>query len=395
MPKKDEKDSERILILCVDRDNDIGLKADFKTPIVGKEKNKTAATKLILADPEEADANSMFEAIRIYNKMKKEVKIEDKEQYQIATIAGLKLGGISADKKLVSELNLVLSGFPANSLILVTDGFSDEDIIPLIQSRIPITSVKRVVVKHSEALEETAAVFSRYLRMLLENPKYSRIALGLPGILLITLGVLSVLGVFIQYDISTWAWIIGLIIVGIYLIGKGYGLDKTFLSFFSRIYSFSGLISSFSFVTGLLLIGISLYQAWSYVASEVLPAGPLPIDLGVWLELIPKIVGWLISKSLTITIIGLCIIYFGRSLAYVLEHDSRFWRNMGLVFILIWSWNIFNEISIILVNPMTITDKLIIYVIIGIVVIFTSGFCIHFLKKKYHKFFEKTLGKKK
>ena len=197
MRKNDEQEAERLLVLCVDRDDDIGRKTGIKTPIIGKEENLKSALKLILADPEEADANAMFEAIRVYETLKKDKKSHD--QYEIATIAGSELGGITADRKLVSELGEILKKFPADSLILVTDGFSDEDIMPLVQTRVPVTSVRRVIVKHSESIEETAALFSRYWRMLFEDPRYSRIALGLPGILLISLGMLVLLQVFIKF----------------------------------------------------------------------------------------------------------------------------------------------------------------------------------------------------
>jgi len=48
---------ERLLILCVDRDDDIGLKTEEKTPILGRKENLNAAISLALKDPEEPDAN--------------------------------------------------------------------------------------------------------------------------------------------------------------------------------------------------------------------------------------------------------------------------------------------------------------------------------------------------
>ncbi|MCX8171552.1 MAG: DUF373 family protein, partial [Candidatus Bathyarchaeota archaeon] len=236
----ESKGEERILVVCVDRDNDVGKKTGVKTPIIGKKENIDAALKLLLADPEEADANAMFEAVRICDNLERSES--GGVLCQVATIAGSELGGISSDRKLISELNEVLKRFNPSSLILVTDGFSDEDILPLIQSRIPISSVRRVIVKHSETIEATAALFSKYLRKILEEPKYSRIFLGLPGVLLVMLGTLSFLAVFIKYDIWTWAWIIGLVIVGSYLIGKGYGLDKKISAALSRFSSPHGLV---------------------------------------------------------------------------------------------------------------------------------------------------------
>jgi len=394
MRKNDEQTSERLLILCVDRDDDIGRKTGVKTPIIGKEENLNSALKLILADPEEADANAMFEAIRVYETLEKDKKSH--ELYEIATIAGSELGGLTADRKLVSELGEVLKKFPADSLILVTDGFSDEDIMPLIQTRVPVTSVRRVIVKHSESIEETAALFSRYWRMLMEDPRYSRIFLGLPGILLISLGILVLLQVFIQFDIYTWTAIVGLIILGSYLIGKGYGIDRKISAVLSRPYhySISDLVVGFSIVFGFILVGIGFYQAWSFVSVTFAISFQIPVNADKMLRMFPLIIGWLINKSLTLAVIGICTIFLGKSVGYLLDRDQRFWRTSALVVVLAWSWMIFNEISQIIIIPSRSPDSLVMSIITGIVIIVASGLTTHLLSRKYRDFFQKKEPKK-
>lgn len=388
MRKNDKQEAERLLVLCVDRDDDIGRKTGIKTPIIGKEENLKSALKLILADPEEADANAMFEAIRVYETLKKDKKSHD--QYEIATIAGSELGGITADRKLVSELGEILKKFPADSLILVTDGFSDEDIMPLVQTRVPVTSVRRVIVKHSESIEETAALFSRYWRMLFEDPRYSRIALGLPGILLISLGMLVLLQVFIKFDIYTWTAIVGLIILGCYLVGKGYGLDRKISAFLSRSYrySISDLVAGFSLTFGFILVGIGFYQAWSFIAVEFKISFQIPVDIDKLITMLPLIIGWLINKSMTLAVIGICTIFLGKSVAYLLDRDSKFWRTSALVVVLAWSWTILNEISQIIINPSLPPDSLVMSIITGIIIIVASGLTTHFLSRKYRDFFQ-------
>ncbi|MCK5317950.1 MAG: DUF373 family protein, partial [Anaerolineales bacterium] len=42
---------ERTLILCIDVDDDIGKKGDVETPILSRNSNLEAATKLALSDP--------------------------------------------------------------------------------------------------------------------------------------------------------------------------------------------------------------------------------------------------------------------------------------------------------------------------------------------------------
>ena len=98
-----QQTQKRILILCVDRDGDLEVKAGIKTPLLGRTANLDAAVALALKDPEEPDANAMFEAIRLYDRLQNEKKPE--EIFEVATISGTELSGVSADRKLVAELN--------------------------------------------------------------------------------------------------------------------------------------------------------------------------------------------------------------------------------------------------------------------------------------------------
>ena len=199
MTKKETEQQikNRILILCVDRDGDIETKAGIKTPLLGRTSNLDAAVSLALRDPEEPDANAMFEAVRLYDRLQSEK--QPGENFEVATISGSELGGVGADRKLVSELGNLLTSFSASEIILVTDGYSDEAILPLVESRVPVSSVRRIVVKHSESIEETAALFSRYLRLIWENPRYARLALGIPGLLFFLYGVFYIIPGFVNY----------------------------------------------------------------------------------------------------------------------------------------------------------------------------------------------------
>src|SRR3972149_271212 len=185
----EQQTQKRILVLCVDRDGDLEAKAGIKTPVLGRTENIDAAVSLALHDPEEPDANAMFEAVRLNDRLQNDKKPD--ETIEVATISGSELGGVGADRKIVDELNAVIESFNATEVILVTDGYTDEAVLPLVQSRVPVSSIRRIVIKHSESIEETAAVFTRYFRMLVDDPRYSRIALGIPGLLFLLFGILS------------------------------------------------------------------------------------------------------------------------------------------------------------------------------------------------------------
>src|SRR5512136_420250 len=225
-----EKETElqtqkRILILCVDRDGDLESKAGIKTPLLGRTANLDSAVSLALSDPEEPDANAMFEAIRLHDRLQSEKK--PGEIFEVATISGSELGGVGADRKLVAELGSLLDSFNASEVILVTDGYSDEAVLPLVQSRVPVSSIRRIVIKHSESIEETAALFGKYFKLLWENPRYSRVVLGIPGILILIGVILAIFNVPISNILITAATILGVI-----FLFKGFGIDRAIRGFY-------------------------------------------------------------------------------------------------------------------------------------------------------------------
>jgi len=345
-PSKDvEEKPKRTLILCVDRDNDLGVKTEVETPVIGRDKNIYAAVKLLLRDPEEPDANAMFAAVKLYDQLVERAGAY--ENYQIATITGSELGDVGADRKLISELTGVLEEFPADDVILVTDGFSDEAVLPIIQSRLPVTSIRRIVVKHSESIEETAALFSRYMKMLWENPRYSRIALGLPGILMIVVCVLWL------FNLLFYAWVAFFIIVGGFLFVRGFGIDRAVFGLYKWIREYSPpplprQVEVFSAVTGILLIAVGCYQAGAVVTPILQPP---PANMGQWLALLPYLIGHFIAHSVSLIVIGVCVAFTGRAIRWFFERNPKLWRTIVIIVTFAWFQQILYQASQILINP--------------------------------------------
>jgi len=385
---KDVSAPERTLVLCVDRDDDLGVKAGVKTPILGREENINAAVTLALKDPEEPDANAIFEAVKIYDHLKESTAGEGSQaECQIATIAGSELGNVGADKELVSELTEVLKTFQASEVILVTDGFSDAAILPLVQSRVPVTSVRRVTVRHSESIEETVWLFSRYLKMLFENPRYARIVLGLPGLLLIVIGILTIL------NWTGYSWIAFLIVFGSYLVVKGFMLDKAVRNFYVWVQEYSpppfpSLITGFAALAGFLLIGIGVYQGFyqaSAVASNMTPPQ--------WLGALPTLLGHFLSQSIFLVVVGISTVLLGRAIHWFFEHDSRLLRTADIMVVVVWSSQIFYQASQILIDPKLPYDTLVFSIIVGIVLAVASVLLTSLLHRHYASFFREK-GKK-
>ena len=379
MKEAPETEQKRILVLCVDRDGDLGTKAGVKTPAVGRESNLDAAVSLALKDPEEPDANAIFEAIRIYDRLKAENRPE--ETVEVATLSGSELGGISADRKVVAELNELLRTFEATEVILVSDGYSDEAVLPVIQSRVPVSSVRRIIIKHSESIEETAALFSRYLRLLVDNPRYSRIILGLPGVLILLLGVLSIFG-FVQYYVI----VLG-IVVSVFLVVKGFGIDKMARGLYkwAKEYSAPPLrvqISSFSTIAGALLIVLGVYLGGARASVEL---SPQP-DIAGYLSILPRLTGFFIEDAITLIVIGVCVTLLGRAIRWYLEHDARLLRNSALIVTVGWSRQIFLSASGLLTETVG-SERVVLAIIIGILIGIASVLIIFVLHRRAKGFF--------
>jgi putative membrane protein len=395
-----QQTQKRILILCVDRDGDLEVKADIMTPLLGRTANLDSAVSLALKDPEEPDANAMFEAVRLYDRLQSE-KAAD-EIFEVATISGSELGGVSADRKLVSELNKVLESFCANEVILVSDGYSDEAVLPLVESRVPVSSVRRIVIKHSESIEETAALFTKYIRLLVDNPKYSRVALGLPGILVLIFGVLWAIDNLGIYAGALYYYGIAIVIVvGGFLLLKGFGVDKATKDFYkwAKEYSPPPLpvqISNYTIIAGILCIAVSVYLGIASVNSSIV----FPPEIGAWLALAPKVATYFLKGIQTLLIIGVIIVLLGRSIKLYIERDSKLLRNIALIITVGWSWWIIDSTANLIFNysqnPNAIIglgdqylQTFLFTIIVGILIGIASILVIYIINRSTRGFFKK------
>jgi putative membrane protein len=201
----------RTLVLSVDRDDDIGWKAKIESPAVGREACLNAANTLALADPEDSDVNAIFSAVKIYDELT--AKGEDTV---IAVVAGTHLHMIEGDRRIAKSLEQVVRETGATNCILVTDGAEDEYVIPIIQSYIPVSSIRRVIVNQMPNLEGTYYI----LKKLLDDPKISRMIFIPIGLAML----LYVIAYLLGFPALATFLIIG--VIGSYMLYKGFGLDE-------------------------------------------------------------------------------------------------------------------------------------------------------------------------
>ncbi|NYT06032.1 MAG: DUF373 family protein [Methanomicrobiales archaeon] len=222
----------RTLILCVDRDDDIGYKGGIASPVIGREACLAAANSLGLVDPEDSDVNAIFSSVKVYDEL-----IAKGEDVTIAIISGNHLHLIEGDRKIAAELDTIIASTGVTSCILVTDGAEDEFVLPIIQSKVPVSSIQRVIVKQMPNLEGTYYI----IKKLLDDPKIARQVLVPIGLAMLLYAIAYLLG----YPEGATIVVVG--VIGIYLLFKGFGVDEYFNYFYQALLtSFRG--GRFTFV---------------------------------------------------------------------------------------------------------------------------------------------------
>ena len=236
---------ERILVLCVDRDNDLGSKTKRTGPIIGREANVVAATALLMKDPEDTDGNAMFMAVNIFDEMQKK-----KSEVQVVTITGDERLGYDADKKVTQQLEKVLAEFPAESCIFVSDGADDDEVLPLISSRVKINSKKTVVMRQAKELEKTYLVVLNKLR----EPYYARLFFGVPAMIILA---------FFASEAMGFGWKPIIVVLGLYLLIKGFGVEESLIAATKGLFLPIGKASTVIYLPVLALTVIALSVAFT------------------------------------------------------------------------------------------------------------------------------------
>jgi len=239
----------KTLVLNVDRDDDFGRKAKIISPVIGLEKNLEAANKLGQTDPEDSDLNSIYYAISVYRKLKNEEK-----DVEVATICGHINVGIKSDQILSDQLEKVIEATKADNVILVSDGAEDEYILPIIQSRIKITSVERVSVKQSKELEDT---YYRLLKILDDDKVLKQFILPIALVLIVW-------AFFVLIDMASSGFGAILLTLGAYLLIRVFRLEKTIAFMWEEIKSgfLTGKISIYTYIIAIVIIVASLLLAY-------------------------------------------------------------------------------------------------------------------------------------
>lgn len=312
-----EEEPGKILIICVDRDNDVGAKAGISTPIIGKDSCLHAAATLALADPEEADANTIFAAVKQYDEL-----LGSGRDCEVIVVAGVFERNVEGDRKIRREVAETLKGYPAKEAVIISDGIEGEEVAPIINPLVPVVSIRKIVIKHSKSVEESYAVLGRYFKMLLLDPRYAKYALGIPGVIFVGL-------VIVAYFDPPAVPLVLIGLIGAAFVIRGFDIDRKIESI--KDLTASGYLRLFTTIASTLIVIAGIISGISpfFASSLTNPAARLAHNLlinptsSAILEYIPPMIGYFIQYSQIDIWIGLGLYITGTMVFNLLRQRAR------------------------------------------------------------------------
>ena len=250
------------LVVCIDRDDDLGRKASVAGPVVGRAEVLDAAVRLGTVDPEDSDTNALFAAVALLDELR-----GAGEECEVCVLTGSPKVGVLSDRKVADQFDRVLEKVQATSAYLVSDGAEDEYLFPILASRVKVDGVRRVYVRQSASIESTYYTVVRALK----DPKL-RAKTVLPfALVLLILGIAAAGGVLL-------GGVIGLaILLGVYLIFWTFDIDEAIIDSI-RSASADIRVGSVAFGFGLFalaLVGVGFLTGYNDIARNLAQA---PID---------------------------------------------------------------------------------------------------------------------
>lgn len=205
-------------------------------------------------------------------------------------------------------------------------------------------------------------------------------ALGLPGLLILILGVLSIFG-WVQYYLIAFA-----LVLSVFLLVKGFGIDKSAKDFYRWVKEYSPpplrvQISNFSLVAGGLCVVLGVYLGWTNIP---------PAEVAAWLGNLPRIIGFFIGGAATLIVVGFCLPLLGRGIRWYIERDARLLRNAVLFVIVGWSQQILIATSDLLITPEIGYGRIIFAIVVGILMGIASVLVIFAVHRAKRGFFAET-----
>lgn len=250
------------LVVCVDRSGDVPSKTGLQAPIVGWEAVQSLVIDLGIADPEDAGVNCLLEALRVTRDLR-----DGDEEATVAVVSGGGESAVGSDRAIAAQVDELVERIDPDSAVVVIEGVEDERIVPIVESRLQVDSVDRVVVRQARDLESTYYLMKQFLA----DEELRQTILVPLGVVLLVFPALLTLTNSLAIAIASITAVIGM-----FLLYKGLSVDEYFADLPAELHDalYSGRVSIVTYVIagGLALVGVF---AGALSTSELGPRPPL------------------------------------------------------------------------------------------------------------------------
>lgn len=235
------------LVVCVDRSNDISRKTDLELPVAGWEAVHALVTDVGLADPEDSSVNCLLESLRVARDLR-----DEQRESVVAVVGGVGESLVGTDRSVAEQLDELVEQYDLDTAIVVIDSVQDERIVPIVESRLTIDSVDRVVVRQSHDIESTYYLLKQFLA-----------DEELRSTVLVPLGIGLLMLPLLLTQFSPEVALAALAaLLGAVLLYKGLAIDERLSTGIDRVRDglYSGQVSVVTYVVaaGLTLVGLFL-----------------------------------------------------------------------------------------------------------------------------------------
>ncbi len=263
------------LVACLYRGTSLGVDG----PVVGTADVEELVTTVGIDDPEDSRVNCLLEGLRVAR------DLDDDTVVAVLTGTGETITG---EREIAGQVDSLIEEYDPDSAIVVVDSVEDERLVHIIESRIPVDAVDRVVVRQARDIESTYYLLKQFLA----DEELRKTILVPVGVTLLAFPALLLVVESVTVAIGTIA-----AVVGVFLLYKGLNIDSLLsaLSASTRDALYSGQVSLITYVVGggLALVGLFV---------GVLGASSLDVDatgeLLLFMQFVYDSIPWLTGAAL-------------------------------------------------------------------------------------------------
>jgi putative membrane protein len=226
------------LVVCLTRGE---LGAD--PPVVGRSAAESLVTTVGIDDPEDSRVNCVLEGLRV---------ARDLEEDTILAVLA-RSEQVGSERDVARQLDELVDEHDPDSAVVVVDSADDERLLPVVESRLPVAAVDRVVVRQARDIESTYYLLKQFLG----DEQLRRTVLVPVGLALLAFPALLAVSESLTGALGAIAAVFGLLVL---FKGLRLGTLLTTLSADLRKALYGGRVSVVTYVvaSGLLMVGSTI-----------------------------------------------------------------------------------------------------------------------------------------